>query len=253
MSTDAISGVDLQTSIEKQQEMVEKIMMMQMMQEVMKKQYGDGMEFEMVYQAMMDSLTGTTSSSQSQLANLLTGEGTTDNTNELVALLNNALNYNTSVGRTSITGNTSTSSTYSGNDSSISGIYSTVNKYAKQYGVDSNLILAVIKAESDFDTNSVSSAGAVGLMQLMPSNLSAYGVTDGTNADQNIKAGTQMLKELLNTYGGDISMALMAYNAGQGTMQRRGVSSASDLYKMPTETQNYVPKVLGYYNNGVSV
>ena len=130
-------------------------------------------------------------------------------------------------------------------------IYSAVQKAAKEYGVDENLIYAIIKQESDFDSTCTSSVGAAGLMQIMPSNFSYLGISDAYDVDQNVDGGTKLLKEYLNQYGGDIQMALMAYNGGPGTMQRRGVSSVGDLYKMPEETQNYVPKVMGYYQSQV--
>lgn len=136
-------------------------------------------------------------------------------------------------------------------DVDLKNIYNAVNTAAKKYGVDSNLLLAIIKQESDFDVNSTSGVGAAGLMQIMPENFSHLGITDGYDVDQNINGGTKLLKEYLDQYGGNTEMALMAYNGGPGTMQRRGVKSASDLYKMPQETQNYVPKVMGYYENGV--
>lgn len=137
------------------------------------------------------------------------------------------------------------------NDSNIQGIYNAVDSAAKKYGVDSNLILAVIKQESDFDSRSTSESGAAGLMQIMPENFKSLGITDQYDVEQNVNGGTKLLKEYLDQYGGNMEMALMAYNGGPGTMQRRGVSSADDLYKMPKETQNYVPKVMGYYRNGV--
>lgn len=130
-------------------------------------------------------------------------------------------------------------------------IYSAVKKASKEYGVDENLIYAIIKQESDFDSTCTSSVGAAGLMQIMPSNFGYLGITNAYDIDQNINGGTKLLKEYLNKYNGNIQMALMAYNGGPGTMQRRGVSSVSDLYKMPLETQNYVPKVMGYYQSKV--
>jgi membrane-bound lytic murein transglycosylase B len=136
-------------------------------------------------------------------------------------------------------------------DVDMQKIYNAVSTASKKYGVDSNLILAIIKQESDFDANSTSSSGAAGLMQIMPQNFAHVGITDEYDVDQNINGGTKMLKEYLNQYGGNTELALMAYNGGPGTMQKRGVSSAADLYKMPNETQNYVPKVIGYYKNGV--
>lgn len=130
-------------------------------------------------------------------------------------------------------------------------IYNAVDSAAKKYGVDSNLILSVIKQESDFDSNSTSGVGAAGLMQIMPENFSSLGITNQYDVNQNVDGGTKLLKEYLDQYNGNTEMALMAYNGGPGTMQRRGVSSSDDLYKMPSETQNYVPKVMGYYRNGI--
>ena len=135
--------------------------------------------------------------------------------------------------------------------SELERIYSAVNKASKEYGVDENLIYAIIKQESDFDSTCTSSAGAAGLMQIMPGNFSYLGITNAYDVEQNINGGTKLLKEYLDKYNGNIQMALMAYNGGPGTMQRRGVSSVSDLYKMPLETQNYVPKVMGYYQSKV--
>ncbi|KLE17275.1 lytic transglycosylase [Clostridium sp. C8] len=131
----------------------------------------------------------------------------------------------------------------------VEKIYSTVDKYSQKYGVDKNLVLAIIKQESNFNPNAVSSAGAKGLMQLMDFNSEAYGLTNPYDIDQNIEAGVKHIKSYLDMYNGNLEMALMAYNGGPGTMERRGVKSASDLYKMPQETQNYVPKILSNYRN----
>ncbi|RQN10460.1 lytic transglycosylase domain-containing protein [Clostridium butyricum] len=130
-------------------------------------------------------------------------------------------------------------------------IYSAVSDASKKYGISESLILAVIKQESDFDSTCTSSVGASGLMQIMPGNYSHLGISDPYDVDQNVNGGTKLLREYLDKYNGDIQMALMAYNGGPGTMQRRGVTSSDDLYKMPEETQNYVPKVMGYYQSGV--
>ena len=126
-----------------------------------------------------------------------------------------------------------------------------VEQASKKYGVDKNLIMAIIKQESNFNSNAVSGAGAMGLMQVMPANFSSVGITDPYDVTQNVNGGTQIIKRALDQYNGDVSMALMAYNGGSGNMQRRGVLSSNDLYKMPKETQNYVPSVLRYYRNGI--
>lgn len=126
-------------------------------------------------------------------------------------------------------------------------IENAISKASKQHGVDEKLIKSIIKVESNFDPNVVSSAGAKGLMQLMPENCEAFGVTDPFNIEQNIDAGTRHIKEYLDRYDQDVEMALMAYNGGPTRMMKRGVTSINDIYKMPKETQNYVPKVMNYY------
>ncbi len=112
-----------------------------------------------------------------------------------------------------------------------------------KYGVDESLIKAIIKTESNFDPNAASSAGAKGLMQLMPCNIEHYGVTDPFNIEENIDAGTRHINDYLKTYNNDLNMALAAYNFGPGNMASRGISSSSDFYKLPTETKNYLEKI----------
>lgn len=112
-----------------------------------------------------------------------------------------------------------------------------------KYGVDENLIRAIIKTESNFDPNAASPAGAKGLMQLMPCNIEHYGVTDPFNIEENIDAGTRHINDYLKTYNNDLNMALAAYNFGPGNMASRGISSSSDFYKLPTETKNYLEKI----------
>ncbi|MDM8313389.1 Transglycosylase SLT domain-containing protein [Clostridium cadaveris] len=118
---------------------------------------------------------------------------------------------------------------------------------AKKYGVDEKLVKAIIKIESNFDPKVVSLAGAKGLMQLMPENCRDLGISDPFNIEQNIDGGVRHIKEYLDRYNGDMEMALMAYNGGPTRMINRGVRSMNDIYKMPKETQNYVPKVMSYY------
>lgn len=123
-----------------------------------------------------------------------------------------------------------------------------VKSASSKYGVDEKLIKSIIKAESNFNPSVTSSSGAQGVMQIMPANFKMLGITDGYNIEQNINGGTKLLKNYLDRFDGDTKMALMAYNGGPGTMERRGVKSENDLYKMPKETQNYVPKVLKFYS-----
>lgn len=179
-----------------------------------------------------------------------TSEGT--NLKSLAMVLNN---YYTAqnVGKSSLTGisNSGSISSATQNSDYMNKIYKAVDEASSKYGVDKNLILAVIKQESDFDSSVTSSTGAQGLMQIMPSNFSYLGILNGYDINENINGGTKLLKEYIDKYDGNVEMGLMAYNGGPGTIQKRGVSSSDDLYKMPKETQNYVPSVLGYYSNGV--
>ena len=93
---------------------------------------------------------------------------------------------------------------------------------ADEYGVNLNLLKAVAKAESDFDTEAVSWCGAQGIMQLMPTTAESLGVEDPFDARQNITGGAQMLAYLLDDYNGNVSLALAAYNAGSGAVSRYG-------------------------------
>lgn len=122
-----------------------------------------------------------------------------------------------------------------------------VKKAAKKYRVDERFIKAVIKQESSFDPYSKSSAGAMGLMQLMPATAKSLGVNDPYNIDQNVDGGTKYLKDMLDSYGNCKELALAAYNAGPNAVRRRNVSSVSDIYKMPRETRGYVKQVMKYY------
>ncbi|SHH99427.1 lytic transglycosylase domain-containing protein [Clostridium grantii] len=128
-------------------------------------------------------------------------------------------------------------------------ISSAINLASQKYGVDSNLISAVIKQESSFNPNAKSSAGAEGLMQLMPSTAKGLGVTDSFDISQNIDGGTKYLKSLIDNFDGDVKLALSAYNGGIGRMNRLGVNTVSEISKMPKETVNYVYKVISNYED----
>lgn len=113
------------------------------------------------------------------------------------------------------------------------------NKAAKTYNVPVNLLKAVAKTESDFNPTAKSSAGAVGIMQLMPATAAGLGVTDRTDPEQNIMGGAKYLSQLLKIYSGDEKKALAAYNAGSNNVSKYGAEKYSSYYT----------KVLGYYKD----
>lgn len=115
------------------------------------------------------------------------------------------------------------------------------------YNIPLNLLLAVAKAESDFDPNCTSSSGAMGIMQLMPATAKELGVTNAYDPEQNIMGGAKYLAENLQIFDGDTELAVAAYNAGRGAVQKY------DGIPPYTETQNYVKKVLSYMNENISV
>lgn len=118
---------------------------------------------------------------------------------------------------------------------------------SQRYDVPKNLLMAVAKAESDFDADSVSSCGAAGIMQLMPETAKSLGVKDSFDPEQNIMGGAKYLSQLLKKYDGDTKLALAAYNAGSGNVAKYG---GIPPFK---ETQAYVKRVMQYCGEDITI
>lgn len=128
-------------------------------------------------------------------------------------------------------------------DANSGDIIKMIQLAAKQHDVDPKLAQAIAHAESDYSPDAVSSAGAVGVMQLMPETAQSLGVRNISDPRENIDGGVQYLKQLLTTFQGDVPKAVAAYNAGPEAVKNyQGVPPYA-------ETQTYVAKVLSYYRN----
>jgi len=131
-----------------------------------------------------------------------------------------------------------------GHQASQDEIDSSIVMAAARHNVDPNLVRAVVKVESNFNSNAISRKGAMGLMQLMPSTARSLKVNNPFDPDQNVDAGVRHLKQLLENYGGNVDLTLAAYNAGAGAVARSaGVPHFA-------ETQNYVRRITNLYYGG---
>jgi hypothetical protein len=115
-----------------------------------------------------------------------------------------------------------------------------ISSAAERFSVDPDLIRGVIKAESNFNRNSTSPKGAMGLMQLMPETARDLGVKDPYDPYENVMGGTRYLKGLLDRYDGNVDRALAAYNWGMGNVER-------NPGKLPRETRTYISRIKQYY------
>jgi soluble lytic murein transglycosylase-like protein len=116
-----------------------------------------------------------------------------------------------------------------------------ISEASKRHGVSFSLLKALIKTESDFNPQAVSSAGARGLMQLMPENIKILKIKNPFDPRENIMGGTRYLKQLINRFDGKLPLALAAYNAGPGVVEQ--------YQQIPPfkETENFVQEVMKYY------
>lgn len=120
-------------------------------------------------------------------------------------------------------------------------ILNVISNISKKHGIDEKLVQALIRQESGFNPNAKSKAGAMGLMQLMPFTARSLGVNDPYNMVQNVEGGVKYLKSMLNKYNGNVILALAAYNAGPGAVDKY------DGVPPYPETQNYVKSILANY------
>ena len=119
-------------------------------------------------------------------------------------------------------------------------IEKSVQRAASKYDLPPGLIKAVIRAESNFQVEAVSRAGARGLMQLMPATASELGVTKPFDIEQNVDGGARYLRKMLDSFGGDVKLALAAYNAGPGTVRKYAGNVPYE------ETKQYVDRVIRF-------
>jgi soluble lytic murein transglycosylase-like protein len=221
--------------------------------------------FTFVLEQMIKSMEDESAKSSSDGSNSDTLIGGSNYTSQMLQVMLEAIKQNANKSSNQNTSNTSTLNNtpitnsisglnYAGSTSSSltvnnidSQINSDIDAASKKYNVEKPLIEAVIQQESSFNPSAVSGSGAQGLMQLMPDTARSLGVTNSFNANQNIDGGTKYLKTLLDNFNGNKSLALSAYNGGIGTMQNLNVKSVSDISKMPSETSDYVKKVISYY------
>lgn len=116
-----------------------------------------------------------------------------------------------------------------------------IQQICTKYGVDSELVKAVIQVESNYQPRAISPKGARGLMQLMPATAARYGVKKIFDPQQNVEGGVRYLRDLLDLFNSDLELVLAAYNAGENrVLQMNGIPNFK-------ETQNYVRKVLALY------
>jgi len=123
-------------------------------------------------------------------------------------------------------------------DSQVDDYGQLIEAVSKKYNINSNIIKAVINAESAFNKTAVSSKGAMGLMQLMPETAEALGISNAFDPRENIDGGVRYLKNMLSEFDGNLELALAAYNAGPNSVKKYG---GIPPYK---ETQNYVKKIM---------
>lgn len=208
---------------------VEQFYQMQLMTQMFKEAIGDSPAFEMVMESITEAMVD--SNGNIDFTNLgLTEEQT------------QSLGYG---GKERVTAAIKDiSSSMKSDDARIE---EAVEKASKKYGIDKELINIIIYHESRFKPDVTSSAGAMGLMQLMPGTAKAMGVENPYDIEDNVMGGTKLLKNLLDTYGNSKELALAGYSAGTGTVEKLGVKSKEDIHKLPYESREFIQYVMKNY------
>lgn len=187
---------------------LQQMLQMQLMGQIMKSSFGDSSSFQIVLDSLLKAMENKDISASN---NMLSLDSIANSGNKYYGAgqrLEDAKREINNIKSEVRTGNIT--------------IDSAVEKASRKYGIDKELLMAVIKQESDFNPNCVSNAGAKGLMQLMPGTAREVGVTNPFDIEQNIDGGTKYLKKMLDMNGNVKELALAAYNAGPGTLQWRG-------------------------------
>lgn len=195
------------------------------------------------FTSMLEEMLGNSSATSSLL-------GTVTNTNSLQYSGSNQVFKPSTLANVlatqnfSVTTPVSSKTQINNNKAGYSGKYANIIKQAAaKYDLPERLISSIIQHESSFKNNTVSHAGARGLMQLMPGTAKFLGVKDSYDPTQNINGGAKYLRQMLNQFNGNTELALAAYNAGPGNVKKYG---GIPPFK---ETQNYVKKVLNTFNS----
>lgn len=201
-------------------------------------------------QATQSTTSNSSSNSSTNKTNLLSGANASTGT--ISTITNGATTATTDVSNSAFA---QTLSNYTGKvigagvrTTDLASVYTLEDSFqqaSQEYGVNVNLLKAIAKKESNFNVNTHSASGAVGVMQLMPGTALSLGVIDPSDPHQNIMAGAKYMSQLLHEFNGDLSMALAAYNRGSTAVRNAG--------GVPTSAQGYVNQVLSYYQNGVTV
>ncbi|WP_457297830.1 lytic transglycosylase domain-containing protein [Peribacillus simplex] len=207
------------------------------------------MELQAIQQFTNGNIPKTVSSRsvfQDMLSELVSGDALEGTSQTLGSLLSNVETETKSFLQSSrLTSNNQIAAAHTNGETreAVTNYDQIISQAASLYNLPEKLIKSVIKQESNFNPEATSYAGATGLMQLMPATARSLGVDDATDPEQNIMGGSKYLSQMMARYDGDIQVALAAYNAGSGNVDKyNGIPPFK-------ETQNYVQKVYGTFSS----